>query len=251
VLYRIEEYASNPRAVVIGDTHVELVDIAIDPTTGVIYALGANGELFRLDGSTGAAEFVGDTEEGSLNALEADVTGRLWAWESFCCGYLNWVDKEVGLATEIGDTDYLSGGDLAFDTDGSLYGVSDNDDLVRISTATGQTTAIGKLPFDSSFSTSGAFGLEVDSDGTMYVGRGDTRTGLAQLFRINKTTGNGSLVGSGSISGASQLGLAGLAFASPGAALPPPVTLTVAERFIASVDWRDGGGASVKVGRSS
>lgn len=224
-LYRIENYSTNPRAQIIGDTLEDLFDVAIDPTTGRFYGLGPDGDLYELSTATGQASRVGFTGRFDLNALAFDATGQAWAW-SGASGDLFQVDKEVGLATRVGATGFDSGGDLAFDTNGALYGTTD-DRLIRINKNTGSGTLVGAL------GVSGAYGLEIDSDGTMYMGRGDIDSGLAQLYRVNKSTGAATLIGS--ISGGGNYGLSGLAFAGA----PSGSSLYLRNgRFKVEASWR-------------
>jgi hypothetical protein len=207
-LYRIDDYGSHPRAHFIGQTFEDLLDLAIDPTTGRFYGLGATGHLFELDPATAAATSRGATGQRDLNAFAFDVDGNAWAWSS-SNGNLVRIDKEDGAATLVGPTGFLSGGDLAFDAGGTLYGTT-RTQLLRIDKETGAATLVGPLGF------SGAFGLDIDSDGTMYLGRGDDYSGLAELYRVDKNTGATTFIGS--VAGASQVGLAGLAFTSASAA---------------------------------
>lgn len=203
-LYRIDNYDSSPSMLLVGDTQQRLMDLAIDPTTGVFYGIDDDGYLSEINQGNGFASRIGYTGQFDLNALEFDATGQAWAWGGFT-GNLYRVDKESGLATRVGSTGFASGGDLAFDANGTLYGTTENQ-LIRINKNTGTGTLVGPLGF------SGAYGLEIDSDGSMYVGRGDDFSPLAQVYRVNKN--NASTTFLGSISGASQYGLGGLAFAS-------------------------------------
>ena len=228
-LYRINNHGVSPQAQVIGDTGVGLFDLAIDPISGRFYGLGSDGYLYELNPATGQAIRLGHTGRSDINSLEFDATGEAWGWGASSGNFYH-IDKEVGLATEIGDTGFSSGGDLAFDTDGTLYGTT-TDRLIRINRSTGAGTPIG-----SSLGFSGAFGLEIDSDGTMYVGRGSNSSGLAQLYRVNKSTGTTTFIGS--ISGAGSYGLTGLAFAGA----PPGQALFLQNgRFKVEVDWFRGG----------
>jgi len=202
VLYRVDNYGTNPQAHTIGGSGEELFDLAIDPTTGRFYGVSPDGHIYELNASTGGASAVGSTGRFDLNALEFDATGQAWAWGG--SGGFYRINKAVGTATLIGNVGFTSGGDLAFDTNGTLYGTTDSQ-LIRINKTTGAGTLVGSLGF------SGAFGLEVDSDGTMYAGRGDVFTGLAEFYRVNKANGAGTFLGA--ITGAGQFGVSGLSFA--------------------------------------
>ncbi len=228
-LYRIDNYANNPQAHVLGNTGEQLFDLAIDPKTSRFYGVSPDGNLYELDSSTGDAFPVGFTGRFDLNALEFDANGQAWALGG---GDLYRVDKGTGGADRVGSIGFTSGGDLAFDTNGTLYGTT-NSQLIRIDKNTGAGTLIGSLGF------SGAFGLEVDSDGTLYAGRGSDASGLAQLYRVNKTTGAATFLGS--ISGAGSHGMGGLAFAG---AAPEQALLLRNGRFRVEATWRLANGTS-------
>lgn len=224
-LYRIDNYETNPVATVIGGTFKSVWDVAIDPTTGRFYGLGADGSFYELNPANGLASLVGSTGEVDVNALEFDAAGQAWTWGGLT-GDLFRIDKNTGDATRIGNTGFASGGDLAFDTDGALFGTTDSQ-LIRINKNTGAGTLVGSLGF------SGAFGLEIDAAGTMFVGRGGSSSGLAQLFRVNKTTGSATSIGI--ISGASSYGLSGIALsASPSS----PALFLRNGRFRVEATWQ-------------
>ena len=61
----------------------DIDDLAIDPTSGVLYAIANNGgggdRLITIDKSTGASTDVGPTGANDLEGLSIDANGQLWA----------------------------------------------------------------------------------------------------------------------------------------------------------------------------
>jgi hypothetical protein len=81
-----------------------LTDIAIDPTTGIVYAVsGYNQKFYTVDTTTGQAVQIGSTQLGFQNGggLAADRTGALFGVDNFSFYSYN---KMTGLATLIGPT---------------------------------------------------------------------------------------------------------------------------------------------------
>jgi hypothetical protein len=59
-------------------------DIACDPTTGILYAIEAPGQLFKINTTTGAGTIVGTVGSGlDLSAIAFDAAGNLDMVESF------------------------------------------------------------------------------------------------------------------------------------------------------------------------
>jgi len=211
-LYRIDNYATSPTAVDLGETGHVLGDIAIDPTTNRFYGI-SNTQLFELNPNNAHATLIGTTGVGSQNALGFDASGQLYSW-GFQDTNLYRVDKNSGLATVVGDTTYLSAGDLVFDANGQLYGSTLSFDLIRINSANGNAVLVGPLGI------SGPFGLAIDSSGTMYLGQGSNNGSVARIWTVDKNNGFPTLVGD--IAGASSFGMYGLALQAP-----EPASLTL------------------------
>lgn len=205
-LYRIEHHATAPVAVPIAEVGLELFDLAVDPTTDRFYAVARNQNLYELDPSTAAPTLIGRLGRTTQNALEFDAAGQLYSW-GFGDRNLYAVDKNSGFVTRLGDTGFLSAGDLAFHPNGFLYGTTTANQLVKINPLTGSAVLVGSLGF------SGPFGLEVDAEGNMYVGQSSEVTFLARLYSVDEDTAAATLIAN--ITGAAPLGLNGLAFAAP------------------------------------
>jgi hypothetical protein len=225
-LYQISNYATAPASVGNVNTNFTLSDIAVDPITGFIYAvrLASGGEFFRLDPNTGAAAFIGSTPGiPNINALEFDQAGQAYGWSEQ--GILYRINKVTGAATTVGPVGFASGGDLAFDADGTLYGATINS-LIRIDPATGAGTLIGM------FGIAQVYGLEIDLDGTMYAGVHGTQP---QLYKVDKATGATTLVGA--VAGPSD-GVYGLAFSQT--PIPEPAAAVLVLPAVALLARRRG-----------
>lgn len=162
-----------------------LFDIAVDPTTGVLYGVEFGTNFYSLDPAGGPATFIGMMSH-FVNALDFDQNGDLWGWGGFSFVF---IDKGTGATTLVGNTIHPSGGDLAFDIDGTLYGVSDqfdgsNSRLVTIDPKTGADTLVGELPVPA------VFGAEIDLDGSLYIA-----TAAGTLFRADKDTATAQFLG--------------------------------------------------------
>jgi hypothetical protein len=125
------------------------------------------------------------------NALVSDPSGRLIAATTE--GQILSVDRFSGEAAVIGTLGgaLRSSGDLAFSSDGTLYGTVEGDQsdlLIRIDLSTGRGTTIGQIGFRS------VYGLAFDADGTLLGGvNGGTQP--SQLIRISTSTGTGQVIG--------------------------------------------------------
>jgi hypothetical protein len=214
-LYRIDNYGSAPAAVSIGEAGVKLFDVAVDPTSGRIYALDNSSMFYELNPTSGVASVIGPMGVASQNALVFDQTGQAFSWGSVD-RHLYRVNKATGATTLIGDTGFKSGGDLAFDVDGTLYG-STGTQLIQINPTNGVGAAIG------SFGTSGVYGMAIDTYGSIYAAAGSDSTGTCDLYGVNKATGVATLIGS--VAGSSSYGVYGLSFT----VAPGPIFISISQ----------------------
>jgi hypothetical protein len=85
MLYTINPITGTPTYVATLNTFVFTEgDIAIDPTTGILYAIDAPGQLFTINTTTGAGTIVGTVGTGlDLSAMAFDAAGNLYMVESF------------------------------------------------------------------------------------------------------------------------------------------------------------------------
>ncbi len=187
----------------VGGGH-DLEGLAYNPDDGFLY--GSTGwknpggpALIRINPSTGTSETVGlyTTSRGEPNEIDAlsfyPITGVLYSINEGgppSGGQLCTVDITTGRATIIGDLgDSFGGGDpgIAFDSTGTLYGVSKaSDQLFTIDITTGTATGIGPLGFDN------AVGLDFNPDTGVLFGI-DIQS--SELITLDTTTGEGTLVG--------------------------------------------------------
>jgi hypothetical protein len=138
----------------IGILGAVLTDIAIDPTTGIMYAVsGLNQKFYTVDTSTGQAVQTGSTGLGFQNGggLAADRTGALFGIDNFFFYSYNNVS---GMATLIGPTglqNLIRAAD--FNASNVLYGLEggggiDNNHLrwlVTIDVSTGVATRVQQI----------------------------------------------------------------------------------------------------------
>ena len=139
----------------IGPLGAVLTDIAIDPTTGVMYAVsGLNQKFYTINTSTGEAVQTGSTGLGFQNGggLAADRTGGIFGIDNFSFYSYN---KMTGMATLIGPSGLQNLVRAAdFNPTNVLYGLEggggiDNNHLrwlVTIDVTTGMATRVGQIP---------------------------------------------------------------------------------------------------------
>jgi hypothetical protein len=140
-------------ASLVGPLHFGSMDaLAADPVTGTIYAAGANGCFIRIDPLTGAGTKIGSlgtVEQGKITSggdLVFDPrSARLYAsvhWGHHGTNdYLATIDPLNGATTIIGTIGFEQVHGLAF-KDGILYGVTDNQEFLRLDLLTGMGTKI-------------------------------------------------------------------------------------------------------------
>lgn len=156
-------YTLNPEngqiASTIGPTGHDIVGLAMDPTTGILY------------GTTGASDTTGSQPYGLFT-----------------------IDTDTGAATFLGTTTDPSGptdqdlGDLAFNSSGTLYGFSLTDNAthtVDIGSCNGVTCDTPLLG-DSGFGSYGAAGLVFTNSNTFY----STQLGEDYIITLNESDGS-------------------------------------------------------------
>jgi hypothetical protein len=214
--------------------------LAVDPTTGTMYAgTGGGGPfLFTVDPATATATLVGDTGLGfaAIGSLDFRADGTLFAAVNIFgdggtgSDFLARIDKTTGQATLIGpfgtcgafecSLEGMEG--IAFDAAGRLWGTlsargaAGTPGLYRIDPATGAATFVAPIPASPGGAASGGVvSLQFACDGTLY---GGTATGLGandggRLVTIDPASGAVAFVGSASATAGSSLGA--LAFQDP------------------------------------
>ncbi|HJR08134.1 MAG TPA: hypothetical protein VJ842_12810 [Pyrinomonadaceae bacterium] len=201
-LYRVDNYATTPTAVDLGEIGPRLTDIAITPS-GIGYAITITG-LYRIDLENGKTTLIRELFNRSQNSLEAASDNRLFTWGPGDT-MIRSIDLTTLAVTPLVDPKKF-GTDLALAPGGiDLYGTSLDGMLIKVNLVTLAVTTIGSLGIQ----TNPIVGLGFASDGQLYGTRGSNTTGLAQVYKINVCTGAATLVGD--IAGASQLGNGGMA----------------------------------------
>ncbi len=198
-----------------------MFDIALDPTTSILYGITSSGLVTTINTSTGIATGIG-TAGAFVNGLTFDSTGTLFGSGGRS---LFTIDLDTGSATTVGNTGYNSSGDIAFDSLGNLYLSATsvgNDRLIAVNSLTGAGSLIGDTGF------SGVYGLNFDGstlNGFTSNGRTleiDIRTGIGTQVATNSIRAFGA-DGSGGVEVSSipeptsialfSLGIIGLGFA--------------------------------------
>jgi plastocyanin len=153
--------------------------------TGVVNVASASDTI--LYGSTG-----GDNASGG---------GRLWL-----------IDVTIQSASLIGDTEFDRLAGIAFDSNGTLYGVSGGAvnpcTLLAIDPSNGNATVIGPI----SDPTLGVDGLQFNSQGVLYGAAWDTVNSVGKLLTIDPS--NGDVLSSLTLLGDGDSFCAGIAFDS-------------------------------------
>ncbi len=248
-------------AVVVGPMGFSAPALALDPTTGVMYAGQGAGAplLYTVDPTSGATALVGDTGMGfaATGGLDFRADGTLFAAVNILgdgatgSDHLATFDTTTGVATIIGPFGtilvpgpYPADGTgsasiegiegIAFDASGTLWGSSStrgvagpDSALFTIDTTTGAATFVATIADSLATSPSGGVvSLQFRDDGTLF---GGTATAVAPatdggfLITIDTSSGLFSFVGGASATGGSSLG--GLAD-SPSPCLSPASATT-------------------------
>lgn len=170
----------------------EMFDIALDPTTSVLYGVTQLAELYSIDQTNGGATLIGST--AYVTGLTFDSSGTLYGSGGTS---VFTIDTSTGSSTLLGDTGgFISSGDLAFDSSGNLFmsaiGGLNGDRLISVDTTTGAGTLIGDIGLPN------VFGLNF-LDSVLYgftAGRGtitiDTNTGSGTYVALNGIAATGA-----------------------------------------------------------
>ena len=180
----------------VGPVGVSVVgSLAWDAAAGVCYGTDtSNWNLITIDLATGATTVVGPTNIYFPHCSAIDpATGNLYSLDIFNGEFYS-VDKTTGAKTFIGYCGYGDVGALDFDpTTGILYGARSDPfgfgHLITIDLATGAATLVGTTYRFTS--------LAFDEYGNLFAAENGFITGTgSDLYSIDKTTGNHTLIGS-------------------------------------------------------
>lgn len=215
--------------------------LAVDPTTGIMYAGQGGGapNLYTVDPATGSATFVGDSGLGNsaIGGMDFRSDGVLFAAVNIVgdggtgSDHLATIDTSTGVATIVGPfgscmvractIEGIEG--IAFDLTGTLWGslsargAAGSQGLYAIDTSTGAATFLEPIVDAGGAAPSGGVvSLQFGCDGTLY---GGTATAIGEagdggrLITIDPATGTFAFVGGVSATGFTSLGA--LAFLDP------------------------------------
>lgn len=184
---------------------------------GEIYGVRiASNQLLKIDPTTGAASLAANLNSpNNMVSLALDpTTGKLYGNTSVGYGApfdaLYEIDPGTGNCSFIGRILFDDVFALGFSQGGKLYGIADaTDQLIGISTASGNGSLIASLQVNSAFDIASR-----PEDDVMFL----VDTGTHRLWNLN--TSNGNLTDVGAYGGASP-NLVGLAFSQ----VPEPAAL--------------------------
>jgi hypothetical protein len=122
-----------------------LRSIAFD-VNDLLYCSSTDGKLYNYDLSTGDTNFIGSTGIVNLFGMSVNpLNGTLWGISA--AGLVYKINKLNASSASVGNTGLSPNTDLAFNKNGSLYGISGLgttlNRLITIDTATGAATLIG------------------------------------------------------------------------------------------------------------
>jgi len=234
-------------AIIIGNMGIGASpSLAVDPTTGIMYAGNGGGSplVFTVNPGDGSTVLLGDSGIGfaAIGGMDFDSSGTLYAAVNIAgdggtgSDHLAIIDKTNGLATIVGpfgicvgvpplpvdgsglcDIEGMEG--IAFAADGTLYGThsargaAGAPGLYTINPGTGTAAFVAPiLDVAGAPASGGIVSIQFGCDGTLYGGtardQGPPDGGF--LVTINPGTGQFAFVGAASATGANSL--AALAF---------------------------------------
>ena len=220
-IIRIDDYDTNPTMFDLGETGEMLYDIAYDPISGNLYALG-RFTLFLIEKDTFNLVDLGTTNLlfNSFDIRDDGVAFIAGANDVDDPGRFAIIDLSDASRTNLGPIGFAPAGDLMFDLDGKLYATTFDGMLGEINPLTGVGSIIGPTNIGSP-----SFGAEIDSQGVIYAsGFPANFETTYRLYTLDKTTGNSTLVGE--IVNSDGLGINGLTFVPD--AIPEPSTGLIA-----------------------
>ncbi len=192
----------------IGTTNfTDLIDVAINPKTGVAYGLRIpsllESEIVRINAEAGDAYFYFSVPVPDLFSIAFDTSGAFYGIKK--TGEIYSIDIPSG------DTLFISKAQstllsFAFDpTNNDLYASVRNiigtvkDRIVKIDLTTGDTTHIGRTGFGVN-----TINIEFNDAGDLFGIKG-VGTQVSDFFSIDKATGVGTLIGSVGLQGLTGL----------------------------------------------
>jgi hypothetical protein len=164
----------------------------VDAWTGAV--LGQKPFAGSINGGEGALDFAADGT--AIAAKSSEGTGTLFRIDMA-------LTNVVPITADGGLVPSLDG--IAFDADGVLYGLNQNNGglftLYTVSTNTGATTPVGSLGITFPAIGGAVAGLAFAPDRTLFAALGNPTQ--SRFYRINKFTGAATLIGSVGFGGVS------------------------------------------------
>jgi hypothetical protein len=212
----------------------DIGDLTSDTRAGSFTLWGvriSDNQLITLDAGSGAitGTVAMDSPDDIVSIAFDVVSGRLYGNSSVAYGAdfdaLWEIDPLSGSTTFVGRILFENVYALGFDQGGKLFGIADStDELISISTTTGNGTRVGDVDTGMSFDIASR-----PEDGAMFL----ADSGTGSLYRLDTSTGATALVG-GYGSGEN---IVGLAF-GPGGTVPLPGTLALSALGLAALGAR-------------
>lgn len=175
VIYRIDNYATQPTPVLVGApsflTNDVPTDIAVDPISGDFFmTVFPNGNVgvsftYRVDRTTFAATRIGPFANSALNTLEFTSDGRLFGNTAIVHGLVH-IDVATGEHQPVATTfSNLPAGDVATSVEGQFLFTTQAGEIEAYDPISGFTSSLGVhgLPINN------AYGFEIDTDGVAYI----------------------------------------------------------------------------------
>ena len=168
----------------------------------ILYASDTHtNSLYTLDTADASATLVGPfVITQIMSGLGYDAQRDILFGTSTVTNYLYSINRSTGFATWIGDLGvelmHALEYDVATDTLFGAFGTSAGDGLYNIDTSTGEATLIGHIGFFHSNHANTVHGLAAHPDtGVLFGAVSGPALDWGALIEIDKTTGQGSLIG--------------------------------------------------------
>jgi hypothetical protein len=124
-------------------------DIAFDPTTGILYGVDSQGDLFKINTTTGACTSVGDVSAGNidLSAMAFDASGNLYMVDSFGPSLLqvNKANAQIISSQSMGAINQEIGGLVFRPGDGTLFHSAGTSSVLYTVATNGTPTTLGPI----------------------------------------------------------------------------------------------------------